>query len=82
VKEPLIPVTKGLTILLDCRRRHRRIAKARMTIKNGWTSRGHVAPGRFESIVKTPSGKLTGGRWRRIVGDRSGMGTTGDQERR
>lgn len=73
MEELFVAVAKCLTILLDSRKRHGRIAEARMTIKEWWTSRCHVASSRVESVVEALPSNLAGSRRRWVVGARMWM---------
>jgi hypothetical protein len=72
-----------MPIILKCRRRHRRIAEARMLFEVRWTAGLHIAARRVEAIVIGPlrnRRELSGRRGRRINND-GPVGASGHAER-
>lgn len=57
VQEGLVPGSESVTILLNQRRRHRRIPEPRMLFHARWSSLRDISPCSFESSVETlPAG--------------------------
>jgi hypothetical protein len=71
----LIAVAEGVTVIVHQRRRHRRIAEPRMTIRIGRRSLCDIATSRLNTImVALVRGLRIGGR--RVIGRWLRMGTT------
>jgi hypothetical protein len=79
VQEGVISVRKSATIIPEQRRRHRRIAEARMVLHAWRPSFGNVTPRRFKPIVVTLLGCISGGR-RGVNSYRMGMRTSGQTQ--